>query len=306
MDGVRNFKSFAGTLAGIPVDLVGPSGTQAWVVFNDDAANAYTFTVGGQDVIVRAGEAIPLPFARDDATIDGTGDYRVLAVEDAAALPFIVRQDSTAVKVASALAGNGLTGGGGAALVVKPDVTTGGDTVAVKVVANGVGLDVTDLADGTTTQANGAGKLRIKDGGVSTAKLADGGVTAAKVGMAKNDGVTCAPDILVGKTLGDGTADTDAILSLPAGTTWAVVDAVIEQAGAGNAANSYTLQKGAAPIGVAILGSATDGKLLRLDAIPSANKAANSFANADTLRWAVVKTGGTTAAVAIVRLRRLT
>lgn len=296
MDGVRNFKSFAGTLAGVPVDLAGPSGTQAWVIFNDDAVETHTFGLNGQTFAVRAGEAVPLPFAGDHATIDGAaGDYRILAVEDAAALPFIVRQDSTATKVAAALAGNGLTGGGGAALVVKPDVTTGGNTVAVKVAANGVGLDVNDLADGTNLSASGTGKL----------VLTAGSVKAHAVGIVVNDGTGPAPDVIVATALADATGNEDIALVLTAGTVWKAVDHWVEQDGVGGGANNYTLQKGAAAIGSAIVGSGTDGAILRAGAIPAANKAANSFSNGDTLRWAVAKAAGTAAGVGYVRLRRV-
>lgn len=49
------------------------------------------------------------------------------------------------IRIASSAAGNGLTGGGGSALSVDPDDTTGGDVAPVSVTGDGVGLDVTDL-----------------------------------------------------------------------------------------------------------------------------------------------------------------
>lgn len=49
------------------------------------------------------------------------------------------------LRIASSAAGNGLTGGGGSALAVDPDATTGGDTAPVTVGLNGVGVDVTSL-----------------------------------------------------------------------------------------------------------------------------------------------------------------
>lgn len=56
--------------------------------------------------------------------------------------------------------GNGIAGGNGSTLSVNPDSTTGGNTVAVSVGANGVGLDVSGIA-GTGLEADGSGNLRI-------------------------------------------------------------------------------------------------------------------------------------------------
>ena len=86
----------------------------------------------------------------DDSTI-GEGASNRLEVKSAGI---------TGTQLNTSVAGAGLTGGGGAALAVgagngitveantvtvKPDVTTNGDTAAVSVAANGVGIDVTTL-----------------------------------------------------------------------------------------------------------------------------------------------------------------
>lgn len=56
--------------------------------------------------------------------------------------------------------GNGLTSTPGTSLVVDPDGETGGNTAPVSVTANGVGVDVSNLA-GTGIEADGSANLRI-------------------------------------------------------------------------------------------------------------------------------------------------
>ena len=64
------------------------------------------------------------------------------------------------LRISSAAAGSGLTGGGGSALSVDPDSTTGGNVVPVNVTASGVGLDVSTIA-GPGTSADGSGNVRV-------------------------------------------------------------------------------------------------------------------------------------------------
>ncbi len=54
-------------------------------------------------------------------------------------------ENDGADKLRLAVQGNGIAGGAGTVLSVNPDNTTGGDTAAVSVSANGVGIDVTTL-----------------------------------------------------------------------------------------------------------------------------------------------------------------
>ena len=63
-------------------------------------------------------------------------------------------------------------GGNEHKLQVKADSTTGGNTQPVTVGANGVGLDVSAIVDGTTVEADGSANLRVKDGGIGGAKQA--------------------------------------------------------------------------------------------------------------------------------------
>lgn len=88
----RNIAAGNGTLAGSPVTLTGPLGAKAWVVFNDDVAQTYDFTVGGGTIKVKPGECIAVPVERDTASINGTGDYRFVAFDDASAMATFLRQ----------------------------------------------------------------------------------------------------------------------------------------------------------------------------------------------------------------------
>ena len=287
----RNFQAGNGTLAGSPVALVGPSGCKVWAIFNDHASNVYDFAALGETVKVNAGECVVLPVETNSATIDGTGAYRFIAFDDAGAATAYLRSIAavltaniadasvTSAKLAAAVAGDGLAGGAGAALSVN--------------------------VDASTIEIN-ADTLRCKDGGITAAKLAASSVTGAKVAALANDGTAPQVEVLVATGLANATGNEDITLALPDATTWCVVDARVEQAGVGDAGNSYLLSKNGAAISASIAGSATDGAILAAMAIPAANKANNSFANGNVLRWAVVAAGGTAAGVGYVRLRRLT
>lgn len=97
MNGSRNFKVFSGTLAGIAVALAGVSGTQAWAIFNDDAANTYTFALRGQSLSVLPGECVVVPVEGDSATLDGTGDYRAIAFDNVEVVPYALRARNDSV-----------------------------------------------------------------------------------------------------------------------------------------------------------------------------------------------------------------
>ena len=146
---------------------------------------------GGNTVelsIVANGVGLDVSGIVDASTIeaDGSGNLRV---KDAGIV---------AAKIAAAVAGNGLTGGAGSALSVDPDSTTGGNTVAVAVGANGVGLDVSGIVDDSTIEADGSGNLRVKDNGITAAKIAaavaggglsGGGGSALAVSLAATGGL---------------------------------------------------------------------------------------------------------------------
>lgn len=99
-------------------------------------------------------------------------------------------QAVTSAKLNTAVAGDGLAGGGGSALSVNVDDSTieiNSDTVRVK----NAGVTADKLASDAVETA------KIKDANVTTAKLADKAVTAAKLGVltnttAKTDGFTLA------------------------------------------------------------------------------------------------------------------
>jgi hypothetical protein len=90
----------------------------------------------------------------------------------------------------------------------------------------------------------------------------------------------------------DATGNNDATLELPAGQSFRIARVEIEQAGAGDVGNTYTVSKGATAVCGPISGVAADGAFLGGGSIPAANKAANVFVNGDTLRCAVSKAGG--------------
>lgn len=148
----------------------------------------------------------------------------------------------------------------------------------------------------------------INVGSITATELAAGAVTGAKVAALADDAT--APQVLVtvAVALADGNGDKDIALALPAGQTYEIADVVIHQAGVNHADSTYIVKKSAAAITTAISGSATDGAVLRLGAIPAANKAANSFANTNVLRISSVKDAGaaTSEGTAFVTFRRLT
>lgn len=100
-------------------------------------------------------------------------------------------------------AGGGLTAGNGitissSIISVKPDVTTGGNIVALDVVANGVGLDVSDIA-GTGIEADGSGNLRLAAQGNG---IAGGAGSTLSVAADSTTGVTVAPVAVGGNGVG--------------------------------------------------------------------------------------------------------
>ena len=74
--------------------------------------------------------------------IDKTGNTLNVVVADFAGTGL---EDDAANNLRLTTQGNGIAGGAGTALSVKPDITTGGDTFPVSVGANGVGVDITTL-----------------------------------------------------------------------------------------------------------------------------------------------------------------
>lgn len=161
-------------------------------------------------------------------------------------------------------------------------------------------LSTAAIADGSVTTA------KLANLAVTNAKLANGALSGNLVAALANDQTSPSVEALFATAIADASGNEDIVLVLPVGTTWAITDGVVEQAGIGDVGNTYTFQKGASAISNAIGGSATDGARLFLGSIAAANKANNSFANGDTLRVAVSKAGGTAAGVAYTRMRRLT
>lgn len=129
-------------------------------------------------------------------------------------------------------------------------------------------------------------------------------LTLAYLAAQADDSTTPGFVVLVSTALADATGNEDIVLALPAATTWKVCEAWVEQANIGDPTNNYTLGKGASAISAAIAGSATDGAFLRIGSIAAANKANNSFANGDTLRWAVSKTAANAGGTGYALLRR--
>jgi hypothetical protein len=170
----------------------------------------------------------------------------------------------------------------------------------------------TEASDGTVNlqplskiTAN-IGTNGIVDAAIPSAKVAD--FAGSQVQALANDATSPQLEVMFATALANATADEDITVALPAGTTWAVTNAWVEQ-GVGNAGadNTYILKKGATVVGATITGIAQDGAINPLPGIPAASKVNNSFANGDVLRWSVVA-GGTQSAVGVayVKMRRLT
>lgn len=88
-------------------------------------------------------------------------------LNDAITVNKILNDAITSAKINSSAISNGLSGGSGTSLTVKPDITTGGNIIPVSVSVNGVGIDktvivsVSDLA--SNTNGKGASTVGIED-----------------------------------------------------------------------------------------------------------------------------------------------
>lgn len=99
--------------------------------------------------------------------------------------------------------GNGLTSTPGTSLAVDPDGTTGGDIQPVSVVANGVGVDISNIA-GTGLEADGSANLRIAAAAAGNG-LEGGGGSALSVHLeATNPSLQIATDELGLKIFASG------------------------------------------------------------------------------------------------------
>lgn len=75
-------KSYEGTLAGVAVPLALDGRIRSLSIKNDDTANTYTCSLGGETITVKAGEERRFDMGDSQygsLTINGTGDYRILA-----------------------------------------------------------------------------------------------------------------------------------------------------------------------------------------------------------------------------------
>lgn len=169
MNGSRNFKAFSGTLAGVAIALTGVAGTQAWAIFNDDAANTYTFSLRGQSLSVLPGECVVVPVEGDSATLDGTGDYRAIAFDNVEVVPYALRARGDSVVPSSV----------GTAAIAALAVTEA------------------KIAAGAVTET------KIGSAAVTEAKIADAAVTDSKRKPAKATALAAAGDAVTGLIVGN-------------------------------------------------------------------------------------------------------
>jgi hypothetical protein len=146
------------TKTGNTININSGTGTSNGIQVNADTIGVALGVSGGLKLTANEIVVEPLDFAGAGLEDDGADNLRIAATA----------------------AGNGLTGGGGIALAVNADVTTGGNIQAANVAASGVGLDVNAIA-GTGLEADGAANLRIAAAAAGSG-LTGGGGTALAVG----------------------------------------------------------------------------------------------------------------------------
>ena len=142
------------------------------------------------------------------------------------------------------LSGNGISTSGGA-FVVQADSTSGGNVEPVTVGANGVGVNIANIAgdglsadgsanldvnvDYVTIEISGSGELKVKDSGISNVKIADNAVTTDKIATSLGTigtnsftgsfsgsftGTTDLPDLTDGNGIADFTYDGSSAASI--------------------------------------------------------------------------------------------
>lgn len=270
-------KSFEGTLAGVAVPLALDGRIRSLSIKNDDAANTYTCTIGGETITVKAGEERRFTLGNDQYgsfVINGTGDYRILA-SDSEVPPTVDPATAGTIGIAD-----------GAVTTVK-------------------------LADGVLS-ANAAGRLKLAAAFFNTAtvaaafdaksiaasKLEDGsataGIDATDVRYHLNTAnagtvVAAVPAVVFGVTIGNGGGDVD--ITLPTGPKLRITKFWHAYAGTGAVGDSFTVKTvgGAATVGAISTGSGTANKALYNDTLNPANAL---FASAASLRVTVVDGGG--------------
>ena len=115
----------------------------------------------------------------DNATIVETPvNFRLKVADLAISTAKLAATAVTAAKLGLDVAGNGLTGGNGAAIAALSDVTGGANLAkSINVSANGLAIKV----DGTTVAGNGSNQLGVIALSIGTAQLTDLGVTTGKL-----------------------------------------------------------------------------------------------------------------------------
>ena len=202
--------------------------------------NDSSYLVSGDSSINLSG-SFSGSFQGDGSNLTGVIAQAANALTDGAGIVDFSYDGNTAgvtVSVDSgSLAGNGI-GTSGGAFVVTADSTTGGNVEPVAVGANGVGVNISNIAgnglfadgsanldvnvDDVTIEISGSGQLKVKDGGISTAKIADDAVTTDKIAASLGTidghaftgsfsgsftGTTDLPDLTDGNGIADFTYD---------------------------------------------------------------------------------------------------
>ncbi|MBI2569631.1 MAG: hypothetical protein HYV63_21715, partial [Candidatus Schekmanbacteria bacterium] len=196
-------------------------GTCSWT----ETHNAVSVQKGVFEVVLGNTTALPV----NDTALEGGRLYLEVSVNGTVLVPreqlnhalFAVRartvEDNaiTADKIAAAVAGSGLSGGGGSALAVSVDGATleiSSDTLRIK----DLGIGTAKIAEGAVTAAKlgagAVGEAALGTGAVTTAEIKDG--TIANIDIATNAAVD--PDKLAGMSageilVGDGTAGPGAV-----------------------------------------------------------------------------------------------
>jgi len=162
-------KKFEATTAGDGAEKIGLAIAVKADVATTETASANAILVGSNGTRISV----------DDTTIEGSGQgsagTETLRVKDGGiSTDKLAATSVTAAKLGSDVAGNGLTGGNGAAIAAQPDTTSTTTTEANAVAsgANGLSVKVDDISiEGSGQGAGGSESLRVKEDGITEAHI---------------------------------------------------------------------------------------------------------------------------------------
>lgn len=288
-----NIKYFSGTCDGGADTLTSPfpQGAAGWFVKNDGTVDQ-TFTIGGQAIVVKAGEGIPVQVKARSATINGaSGGYRIFAYEAADAVPKVWQTDT---------ATGDITDGSVTTAKLADSALSADATGRAKMAASFFGLVAASIAhfvDGFWTAAAVAAKFAANS--IAATKLEAGaaaaGIDGGDLKFTAATAVGALPAATLPVVLNLEVAD-----AASGNNDWTglvgkheVIGFEAQVGAAGDAGNSYQLQTaGGVAITDAVAPGANAGDFKRCAKIDPAQA---TLANAAGIRIAHIRTAGSSA-----------